>query len=65
MRDEEDVQNYYREFLVLSKSLVDAHRLTTGERNKAFWRGFHKKDCQKMRARLVVNNLQLVVTTFG
>ena len=62
MRDEEDVQNYYREFLVLSKSLVDAHQLTTGERNKAFWRGFHKK---KMRARLVVNNLQRVVTTFG
>ena len=62
MRDEEDVQNFYREFLVLSKPLVDAHRLTTEERNKAFWRGFHKKDRQKMRARLVANNPQRVAT---
>ena len=62
MRDEEDVQNFYREFLVLSKPLVDAHRLTTRERNKAFWRGFHKKDRQKMRARLVANNPQRVAT---
>jgi hypothetical protein len=56
MCDEEDVQDYYQQFLVLSKPLLDAHRLTIGERNKPFWHGFHSKDRHEMYARLIANN---------
>ncbi|KAN0118727.1 hypothetical protein V8E52_004838 [Russula decolorans] len=56
MRDEEDVQNYYRQSIVLSKPLLDSHHLTIDERNKAFWLGFHNRDRNKMYARLIANN---------
>jgi hypothetical protein len=56
MHDEEDVQEYYQQFLVLSKPLLDAHHLTIGECNKAFWCGFHSKDRHKMYIRLIANN---------
>ena len=56
MRDEEDVDHYYRQFIVLSKPLLNSHRLTTGTRNETFWSGFHKKDRAEMYPRLVAEH---------
>ena len=56
MNDEGDVLQYYRHFLVLSKPLLDSHRLTTGERDKAFWRGFHSRDRAEMYSRLIAKH---------
>lgn len=53
MSDEEDVLHYDRQFLVLRKLLLDSQRLTTYQRNKAFWRGFHSRDRAEMYARLI------------
>lgn len=53
MSDEEDVLHYYRQSLVLSKPLLDSQRLSTHQRNKASWRGFHSRDRAEMYARLI------------
>jgi hypothetical protein len=53
MNDEEDVLSYYRQFLVLSKPLLDSQRLSTDKRNKVFWLGFHPCDRAEMYARLI------------
>ena len=56
MSNEEDVLQYYRHFLVLSKPLLDSHRLTSGERDRSFWRGFHSRDRAEMYARLIAKH---------
>ena len=56
MSDEEDVLQYYRQFLVLSKPLIDSQRLTAGERDRAFWSGFHNRDHSEMYARLIAKH---------
>ena len=56
MRSEEDVVKYYRHFIVLCKPLLDSQRLTTGERNKIFWEGFHKRDRAEMHTRLIAEH---------
>jgi len=54
MEDEGDVIKYYRNFNVLSKPLLDAGRITTGEWNAAFLLGFHPDDCKALREQLIV-----------
>jgi len=44
MEDEGDIIKYYRNFNLLSKPLLDAGRITTGEHNTAFILGFHLDD---------------------
>jgi hypothetical protein len=56
MKDEEDVVHYYRQFIALSKPLLDSQRLTAGARDKIFWRGFHKKDRAEMNTRLIAKH---------
>ena len=56
MNDEGDVLHYYCQFLLLSKPLLDSQRLTNGERNKAFWHGFHSRDQAEMYARLIAKH---------
>ena len=56
MTEEEDVLQYYRRFLVFSKPLMDARRLTDEECNKAFWLGFHPRDRSRMFARLIARH---------
>jgi hypothetical protein len=41
MADEEDVQTYYKRFLVLCKPLMQHHKITDEECNVALWGGFH------------------------
>ena len=56
MTSEEDVIHYFREFLVLSKPLLDSQRLSPDARNRIFWRGFHKEDRAWMDAWLVAEH---------
>ena len=56
MNDEEDVLQYYRHFLVLSKPLLDSQRLTIGEHDKTFWRVFHSRDRAEMYSRLIAKH---------
>ena len=53
MEEETDVINYHRDFNTLSKPLLEAGRITAGERNAFFWRGFHPEDRQALRERLI------------
>jgi hypothetical protein len=53
IEDEEDMLKYYRIFNRLSKSLLDSDRITTGEWNTAFWRGFHPDDRKALHERLI------------
>src|SRR6266850_2016685 len=53
IEDEEDVLKYYRVFNRLSKPLLDSDRITTGEWNAAFWRGFHPDDRKALYERLI------------
>ena len=53
MEDKGDVIKYYRNFNLLSKPLLDARRITTGERNAAFILGFHLDDRKVLRERLI------------
>ena len=48
--------HYYRQFIILSKPLLDSQRLTPGARNKFFWRGFHKSDRAEMHTRLIAEH---------
>lgn len=56
MRDEDDVIQYYRKFIVRCQPLMDSQRLTAGTRDKIFWEGFHKKDRSEMKTRLVAEH---------
>ena len=56
MNEEEDVLQYYRRFLIFSKPLVDARRLTEEECNKMFWLGFHPRDRSRMFSRLIAKH---------
>ena len=53
MEDETDVINYQRQFDTHSRSLLDSGRITVGERNAIFWRGFHPDDQQSLHERLI------------
>ena len=53
MNEEEEVLQYYRQFLGLSNPLKRIGRLTDEECNKAFWLGFHPQHCAEMYARLI------------
>ncbi|KAI9446706.1 hypothetical protein H4582DRAFT_2069989 [Lactarius indigo] len=53
MRDEEDIIEYYRRFLVVSEPIVGANRITTDECDYAFWYGFHPDDREKLAPRLL------------
>ena len=59
MRNEDEVNHYYWQFMLLSKPLLDSHRLTTEAHNKIFWRGFHKKDRAAMTPRLIARHPDL------
>jgi hypothetical protein len=53
MSCETNVINYHRKFNNLAKVLVASGRITRGERNTIFWRGFHPEDKQTLRERLI------------
>ena len=53
MEDEGDVLKYYWDFNRLSKPLLDAGRITIGEWNATFWRGFHPDDREALHERLI------------
>ena len=57
MNDEADVLQYYRDFLALSKPLLDSQRLSIHKRNKAFWLGFHPCNHLELYARLIAKHL--------
>ena len=56
MKSEVDVLHYYRQFIVLSKPLLDSQRLTPGVCDRLFWQGFHKRDCLEMSVRLIAEH---------
>ncbi len=51
--DKTDVIHYHCQFNNLAKILVNSGRITKGERNAIFWRGFHPDDQQALRERLI------------
>jgi hypothetical protein len=53
MNSEGDVLQYYRDFLALSKPLVDSQRLSIHKRDKTFWSGFHPRDHTELYLRLI------------
>ena len=53
MRSEDDVHRYYREFFVYCLPLLNANEMTTGDRDSAFWFGFHPEDRSKLSFRLL------------
>jgi len=53
MEDEGDVIKYYRSFNLLSKPLLDAERITTGEHNAIFLLEFHPDDHKALREQLI------------
>ncbi|KAH9170961.1 hypothetical protein EDB89DRAFT_1224214 [Lactarius sanguifluus] len=53
---EDDVLQYYRQFLCYSAPLVHAGHLTEEDRNAAFWYGFHPEDCKVLWPRLLGKN---------
>jgi hypothetical protein len=50
--EEKDVLDYYRQFCLLSKILVDTRCLDTEGCNKYFWLGFHQEDHEALKERL-------------
>jgi len=53
MEEETDMINYHCEFNTLSKPLLEAGQITTGECNTFFWCSFHPKDHQALRECLI------------
>jgi hypothetical protein len=51
-KEEEDVRQYYRKFLILSKPLLDSQELTKQERDSEFWYGFHPDDRDELTTHL-------------
>ena len=56
MKSEADMLCYYRQFIVLSKPLMDSQWLTPGVHNRFFWQGFHKRDRSEMSVRLIAKH---------
>ncbi|KAH9052810.1 hypothetical protein EDB87DRAFT_1825954 [Lactarius vividus] len=56
MNSEDDVSQYYRQFLCLGKPLVHSGHLSEEERNAAFWYRFHPEDCEVLRPHLISKN---------
>jgi len=56
MKSEVDVLHYYRQFIVLSKPLLDSQWMTPGACNRLFWWGFHKRDHSEMSIRLIAEH---------
>ena len=61
MCNEEDIMRYYRQFLVFCQPLIESRRITTDERDGAFWYGFHPDDREKLSPRLIAKFLDQVV----
>ncbi len=57
MKSEADMLRYYRQFIVLSKPLMDSQWLTPGVCDRLFWQGFHKRDRSEMSIRLIAKHL--------
>ncbi|KAH9164719.1 hypothetical protein EDB89DRAFT_389163 [Lactarius sanguifluus] len=53
---EDDVLQYYRQFLCYSAPLVHSGHLSEEERDAAFWYGFHSEDREVLRPRLISKN---------
>ncbi|KAH9032125.1 hypothetical protein EDB85DRAFT_2289843 [Lactarius pseudohatsudake] len=53
---EDDVLQYYRQFLCYSAPLVHTGHLSEEERDAAFWYGFHPEDRQVLQPRLLSKN---------
>ena len=53
MEEEADMINYHRDFNTLSKPLLEARRITEGERNAIFWHGFHPDNRRVLWERLI------------
>jgi len=53
MCDEEDVIQYYQQFLVFCQPLIETRQITDDERNSMFWYGFHPDDQDKLSTWLV------------
>ncbi|KAH9029397.1 hypothetical protein EDB85DRAFT_1528554, partial [Lactarius pseudohatsudake] len=53
---EDDVSQYYRQFLCYSAPLVHTGHLSEEERDAAFWYGFHPEDRQVLQPRLLSKN---------
>ncbi|SRR6266702_2360099 len=56
MHDEEDVIQYYRQFLVFCQPLVDTHKITDDKQDSAFWYGFHPDDREALFPRLIAKH---------
>ena len=52
--EEKDILDYYKQFCLLSKILVDSCRLDVEGCNKYFWLGFHQEDHEALKERLLV-----------
>jgi hypothetical protein len=50
--EEKDVLDYYWQFCLLSKILVDTCRLDAEGQNKYFWLRFHQEDHEALKERL-------------
>ena len=50
--EEKDILNYFRQFNLLSKLLVNLCQLDIEGRNKYFWLGFHTEDREALKERL-------------
>jgi len=50
--DEEDVMDYYREFLELTNPLCTAQQLSEEDRDTKFFKGFHRNDREILSGRL-------------
>ena len=55
MADEDEVQTYYKCFLVLCKPLIQHCKITEEECNTAFWGRFHLEDCRLIISRLIAS----------
>jgi hypothetical protein len=56
-KEEEDMRQYYRKFLILSKPLLDSQELTKQEQDSKFWYGFHPDDHDELTTHLFVKYL--------
>ena len=50
--EEKDILDYFRQFNLLSKLLVDSRQLDAEGCNKYFWLGFHTEDHEALKERL-------------
>jgi hypothetical protein len=50
--EEKDILDYFRQFNLLSKLLINSCRLDIEGWNKYFWLGFHTEDHEALKERL-------------